>query len=151
MALLLDTEDPSVAGARRGDPLAWADLYERFHPVLARYLEVVDPDALEDLDARWAQAARDLVGQPEGVDPLIWLLRSFRSGLVCQPDPESAVDPAVRAIRSLEPVAMEVIALRVIAGLTDVDVAAVTGSSVHRVRSASHQGLARLVKLMDDA
>ena len=44
---------------------------------------------------------------------------------------------------------MEVVALRVIAGVDDADVAAVTGSSVHRVRAASHQGLARLVQWMD--
>lgn len=151
MPLMLALEDPAVAGARRGDPLAWAELYERFHPVLVRYLEVVNPDALEDLDAVWSRAGRSLGGQPEGVPPLLWLLRAARDGMVISPDPEATDDPAVRAIRTLPPVEMDIIALRVIAGLDEDDTAFVVGRPVERVRSAGHQGIAKLQRLGDTA
>lgn len=146
MSLSLALEDPAVHGARRGDPLAWADLYERFHPVLERYLEVVNPDALDDMDAVWERAARSLAGQPEGVAPLLWLLRAARDGMVICPDPADTDDPAVRAIRALSPTEMDVVALRVIAGLDDDDTAFVIGRPVERVRSAGHQGLAKLLR-----
>jgi len=146
MSVTLALEDPSVAGARGGDPLAWADLYERFHPILERYLEIVNPDALSDMDAVWARAGRSLAGQPEGVAPLLWLLRAARDGLVIRPDPADTTDPAVRAIRSLAPVEMDVVALRVVAGLGEDDTAFVIGRPVERVRSAAHNGLARLLR-----
>lgn len=146
MPALLAPEDPSVTGARDGDPLAWADLYERFHPVLCRYLEVVNPDALEEMDQVWARAGRLLSGQPEGVAPLLWLLRAARDGLVICPDPETANEPAIRAIRSLPPVEMDVVALRVVAGLDEEDTAFVIGRPVDRVRSAAHQGLSKMMR-----
>lgn len=151
MPLTLAPEDPAVAGARVGDPLAWADLYERFHPLLERYLEVVNPDALEDMDAVWARAGRSLAGQPEGVPPLLWLLRAARDGLVICPDPDDSADPAVRAIRGLPPAEMDVIALRVIAGLDEDDTAFVVGRPVERIRSAAHHGLAKLLRREDAA
>ena len=146
MPLTLAIEDPSVAGARRGDPLAWADLYERFHPILVRYLEVVNPLALDDMDAVWARAGRLLGGQPEGVPALLWLLRAARDGLVLCPDPDASSDPAVRAIRSLPPLEMDVIALRVVAGLDEEDTAFVIGRPVERVRSAAHHGIAKILR-----
>jgi hypothetical protein len=146
MSVTLALEDPSVDGARRGDPLAWADLYERFHPTLERYLEIVNPDALQDMDAVWTRAGRSLAGQPEGVAPLLWLLRAARDGLVIRPDPADTTDPAVRAIRSLAPVEMDVVALRVVAGLDEDDTAFVIGRPVERVRSAAHHGLAKLLR-----
>ena len=146
MSLTLETEDPSIAGARGGDPLAWADLYERFHPIIERYLEIVNPEALNDLDAVWARAARTLAGQPEGVRPLICLLRAARDGMVICPDPEASSDPAVRAIRALAPLEMDVVALRVVAGLDEDETAYVIGRPIERVRSAGHQGLARLLR-----
>ena len=149
MSLTLEVEDPSLAGARGGDPLAWADLYERFHPIVERYLEVVNPDALDDVDAVWARAGRALAGQPEGIDPLVCLLRVARDGMVICPDPEESDDPAIRAIRALAPVEMDVVALRVVAGLSDDETAYVIGRTVERVRSAGHQGLAKLLRAGD--
>ena len=151
MPLTLALEDPSVAGARRGDPLAWADLYERFHPILERYLEIVNPAALDDMDAVWARAGRSLGGQPEGVPALLWLLRAARDGLVLRPDPDASTDRAVRAIRSLPDVEMDVIALRVVAGLDEDDTAFVIGRPVERVRSAAHHGIAKLLREGDAA
>ncbi|GJM37757.1 MAG: hypothetical protein DHS20C19_11240 [Acidimicrobiales bacterium] len=145
MPLVLAVEDPSVAGARGGDALAWADLYERFQPVLLRYLEVVAPDELNDMDAVWRRAGRALAGQPEGVDPLVWLLRVARDGRVLCPSPEDTDDPTIKRIRSLRPLDMDVIALRVIAGLSDEDVAVVTGRPIERIRMAGHRGVAKLV------
>jgi DNA-directed RNA polymerase specialized sigma24 family protein len=139
-------EDPSVTGARRGDPVAWADLYERFHPILERYLEIIDPGAGRDLDETWARAGRNLAGQPEGIDPLIWLLRTARDGKVSCPSPGDTDDPAIRAIRALTPLEMDVIALRVVAGLGEEDVAFVIGRPVERVRRAGHSGLAQLLR-----
>ncbi len=151
MTLALDVEDSSVAGARRGDPLAWADLYERFQPVIHRYLEVVDPAALNDLDALWTRAARTLPGQSEGIEPLIWLLRTARDDKVSRPSPDETDDPTIRAIRSLKPLEMDVIALRVIAGLADEGVAAVIGRPVERVRAAAHRGVSQLTREMETA
>jgi DNA-directed RNA polymerase specialized sigma24 family protein len=146
MSLSLAVVDPSVAGARQGDALAWADLYERFHPVLERYLEVVNPEALEDMDEVWARAARTLALQPEGVAPLIWLLRSARDGMVVCPDPDDTDDPAIQAMRALAPLEMDVVALRVVAGLDEFETAFVIGRPVERVRLAGHEGLARLMR-----
>ncbi len=146
MSLTLAPEDPSVAGARCGDPLAWADLYERFHPVLSRYLEAVNPAASDDMDEFWSRAARSLSGQPEGVAPLVWLLRAARDGLVIEQDPDDTTDPAIRAIRMLSPSEMDVVALRVIAGLDDDETAFVIGRPVDWVQSAAHQGLAKLLR-----
>jgi len=146
MSLTLAVADPAVASARLGDPLAWAELYERFQPILERYLEVVNPDALDDMDAVWTRAARSLGGQPDGVAPLIWLLRSARDGMVVRPDPTESDDPAIRAMRALEPLEMDVVALRVVAGLDEHETAFVTGRPLERVRSAGHQGLAQLMR-----
>jgi DNA-directed RNA polymerase specialized sigma24 family protein len=151
MALMLEVEDPSVAGARRGDPLAWADLYGRYQPLLHRYLEVVDPSSLDDIDEMWARAARTLPGQPEGVEPLIWLLRTARDVKIICPSPDETSNPTIRAIRSLEPLEMDVVALRVVAGLSDEDVAMVIGRPVSRIRAVGHRGLEKLVHLVDAA
>ncbi len=146
MPLLLAIEDPSVAGARSGDPLAWADLYERFHPILARYLEVIAPDEAEDMDRVWERAAYALGTMPEGVDPLVWLLRSARDGQLLCPAPELSDDATIQAIRRLRPLEMDVIALRVVAGLSDEDVAVVIGRPVESVRTAARRGVAKLLE-----
>lgn len=146
MALLLAIEDPSVAGARSGDPIAWADLYERFHPILVRYLEVVAPDDAADMDGVWERAARGLSGQPEGIDPLVWLLRTARDGQVLCPSPEDSDDPTIQAIRRLRPVEMDVVSLRVIAGLSDEDIAAIVGRPAESVRMAARRGVAKLLE-----
>jgi hypothetical protein len=147
MSLTLEVEDASVDGARNGDPVAWADLYERYHPIIVRYLEVVNPEALTDMDAVWTRAGRLLGVQPVGVEPLIWLLRSARDGLVICPDPEESADPAVRAIRALPPLEMDVVALRVVAQLSEEATAFVIGRPIERVRSAGHSGLASLGRI----
>ena len=146
MVLLLEVEDPSVAGARVGDRGAWADLYERFHPIIERYLQVTNPAGLADVDEMWADAARALPGEPEGIEPLIWLLRSVRDTAAVCPSSDDADDPAIRAVRSLDPIEMDVIALRVIAGLSEEDVALLVGRPVGRVRAAGHQGVAHLIR-----
>ena len=143
---LLDVEDPSVAGARRGERVAWADLYERFHPVLRRYFEVVDPSRLDDVVQLWARAARSLSEQPEGVSPLLWLLGLARDAGIRHAPPDDADDPTIRAIRSLDPMEMEVITLRVVAALSEEEVAHLVERPVGRVRAAGHQGLAHLMR-----
>jgi len=146
MSLTLAVMDPSVAGARRGDALAWADLYERFNPTLERYLEVVNPRVLEAMDEVWARAARSLALQPEGVAPLIWLLQTARDGMVICPDPDDTEDPAISAMRALAPLEMDVVALRVVAGLDERETAYVIGRPIERVRLAGHEGLAQLMR-----
>ncbi len=146
MTLVLDVEDPSVAAARRGDPLAWADLYERYHPVIERYLAVVDPEALANSDDIWVRAAHTLPAQPEGFEPLIWLLRTARDDKIAQPPPDDSDDLTIRAIRALSPIEMDVIALRVIAGLSEADIALVIARPIERVRAAAHRGVSRLME-----
>ena len=149
MTLVLDVDDPSVAAARLGDPLGWADLYERYHPMIERYLEVVDPEALADSDGIWVRAARTLPAQPEGLEPLIWLLRTARDAKIARPSPDDSDDPTIRAIRSLGPVEMDVVALRVIARLSEEDIALLIGRPIERVRAAAHRGVSRLVERLD--
>ncbi len=149
MTLLVEVEDPAVAGARRGERVAWADLYERFHPIIERYLQVVDPSGLADVDGVWSRAARTLADQPEGVDPLIWLLRTVRETKLIWASPDDADEPAIRAVRCLDPIEMNVITLRVVAGLSEQDVALVIDRPVGRVRAVGHQGLAHLIRGME--
>lgn len=149
MALTLTTEDISLAGARRGDPVAWADLYARFHPILERYLAVVSPDGAAAVDEVWERAGRNLGGQPEGIDPLVWLLRTARDGKSLEPSPDDADDPAIAAIRRLPPLEMDVLALRTVARLSDGDVAAIVGRPEIRVRAIARSGLAELMRELE--
>lgn len=144
MAMTLSTEDPSVDGARSGDPIAWADLYERFHPLIVRYLEIVAPEA--DPEAVWETAAHALPGQPVGIDPAVWLLRVAREFRVGVPDPDATDNPVVSAVRRLNPLQMEVIALRVVGRLDDADVAAVVGWPATRVAAVAHAALGELMR-----
>lgn len=139
----LSIEDPSVDGARRGDREAWADLYQRFHPVIARYVEIVAPDA--DPESVWARAAHALPGQPVGVKPLVWLLRVARECRVGDADPEATDDPSIAAIRRLPPLQREIITMRVVGRLSEADVAAVVGWPESRVSSVCHAALSDLV------
>jgi DNA-directed RNA polymerase specialized sigma24 family protein len=149
VALTLAIEDISLAGARRGDPVAWADLYSRFHPVLARYLEIVAPDGVAGVDDVWERAGRNLAGQPEGIDPLVWLLRTARDGMALAPSPDDTDDPTIAAIRRLSPVQMDVAALRVVARLSEGDVAAIIGRPESLVRAITQQALAELLRFED--
>lgn len=150
MAMVPAVDDPSVSGARRGDPLAWADLYERYQPVVDRYLQIVDPEALDEVDAIWERAARDLDVLPEGAEPLTWLLRAVHEGSHPEPSTTASLDPVIRVMRSLEPLELDVLALRVIAGLSDEEVASVTGRPVSRVRVVGHLGFAKLLRAVED-
>ncbi len=145
--MTLSTEDPAVDGARGGDPTAWADLYERFHPTIARYLEVLAPDV--DPETIWGAAARALPGQPVGIKPLVWLLRVCREVCVHPPDPDQTDSDVIAMVRRLPPLQMEIITLRVVGGLADGDVAAVVGWPETRVVSAAHHALAELARQVD--
>lgn len=144
MALLLAVEDPSVEGARAGDPLAWADLYERYHPIIARYLEIVAPSV--DPEEVWGGAGRALAGQPVGINPIVWLLRAAREFQVEAPDPTATENPVVAAVRRLPHLQMEVLALRVVGRLDEDDVAAVVGWPPSRVIAVSHAALGDLMR-----
>lgn len=144
MAMLLAVEDRSIEGARTGELSAWADLYERFHPVIVRYLEIVAPTV--DPESVWDRAGHALTGQPEGINPLVFLLRVARELSVEVPDPKSTDNPVIAAVRRLPYLQMEVIALRVVGRLDEDDVAAIVGWPVSRVAAVSHAALGELMR-----
>ncbi len=148
MPVTTAVEDPSVTGARAGDPLAWTDLYQHYEPVIERYLEIVDPALAADTDTVWERAAKALADQPAGIVPLIWLMRSAWE---CRSDesPAPSHDPALRAVQHLPATERDVIALRVVAGLDEREVGAVMGKADSRVRAIGHSGLRRLLRLAD--
>ena len=79
----------------------------------------------------------------------MWLLRVARDGKIVTPSPEDADDPAIAAIRSLTPPQMDVVSLRVIAGLDERDVAMVVGRPLERVRALGHEAVAQLMRVRE--
>lgn len=149
MAMLLAVEDPSVESARIGDLSAWAELRERYHPVVVKYLEIVAPTV--DPETIWERADHALAVQPVGINPLVWLLRVARESTVEGPDPESTSNPMITSVRRLPHLQMEVMALRVAGGLDDAEVAAIIGWPVSRVAAVSQAALRELMRDREEA
>ncbi len=144
MAMLFAVEDPSVESARIGDLSAWAELRERYHPVVVKYLEIVAPTV--DPETIWERADHALAVQPVGINPLVWLLRVARESTVEGPDPESTSNPMITSVRRLPHLQMEVMVLCVAAGLDDDEVAAIIGLPVSRVTAVSQAALRELTR-----
>lgn len=166
--------EQTLAAARRGDESALATLYTSLQPALLGYLRSRRPADADDLASEtWLSVARGLrafEGGEEGFRR--WVFTIARRRLI-DLDRESARRPSVSAdveasggptapdaateafdsmatrealdlIAQLPPHEAEVVVLRVIAGLSAEDVAAVTGRTAVGVRVTQHRALRRL-------
>ena len=180
-----DRDEPAfeqtLAAARAGDERAFAALWERFNPMLVRYLRVVARAHAEDLASEtWLQVIRGL-REFTGDDGAFkgWLFTIARNRVTdwrryearrpaasfdpdvddaaSADDTEQAVidrlgtDDALRLIAALPPDHAEIIMLRVVAGLDVAAVATLVGKSAGSVRVTSHRALHRLRTLVESS
>jgi RNA polymerase sigma-70 factor (ECF subfamily) len=161
--------------ARRGDESAFAVLWRWLHPPLLRWLGVVVPAGVDDVASEvWLSVVRGLDSFDGGEQEfrgwlftiarrraLDWARRRRRqpatTGLegveVAAPGDanealwaEAEVEAALALLRQLRPDQAEVVALRVIAGLTVTETAAVVNKSEGAVRVSCHRGLRALAR-----
>lgn len=163
-----------LAEARTGEETALAALYRSLQPALLGYLRARRPDDAEDVASEtWISVARGLARFRGGEDEFRrWVFTIARRRLVDLtrsearqsrvvsddvlshglevPDAETealasvATREALELVASLPPHEAEVVLLRVVAGLSAADVAAVTGRTAVGVRVIQHRALRRL-------
>jgi RNA polymerase sigma-70 factor (ECF subfamily) len=168
-----------LAEAQSGDEAAFACLFRDVQPALLRYLQVIAPEAADDVAGEtWLQVVAGLAGFRGGEEAFrAWLFtiarhRAIDAGRSRAPPPHH---PAPREwggaagcpgrgrrragadydarwlalISALPPDQAEIIMLRVVAGLAAHDVAQLVGKSPGAVRVAAHRGLRRLAAAVD--
>jgi RNA polymerase sigma-70 factor (ECF subfamily) len=162
-------------GARAGDESAFSILWRWLQPPLLRWLAIVAPDGGEDVAADvWLSVVRGLDSFDGGEREFRgWVFTIARRRAIDwgrnrrrQPttveldgvdipaaiDPsevisgEVAVETAIAMLRKLHPDQAEVVALRVIAGFTVPETAAVVNKSDGAVRVLCHRGLRSLAR-----
>jgi RNA polymerase sigma-70 factor (ECF subfamily) len=168
-----DSFEEALTHALAGDERAFSALWRWANPSLLRWLRVVAPHGGEDLASEvWISVVRCLEsfqgGEPEfrawfftiarrraidsgrrrlrrpevvGLDGIDLPVPTDMSDMVAG---EAAVEAAIALLRQLRPDQAEVVALRVIAGLTVPETAAVVGRSDTAVRVLCHRGLRTL-------
>lgn len=160
--------------ARAGDAAAFAALWRWLHPGLLRWLRVVAPGSAEDVASEvWISVTRGLAAF-EGDDgnfrawvymiarrrSLDWIRHRRRRPTVTSLDGVDVADPiaigsaivdlasardaAMALLQRLPPDQREVVALRVIAGMTVGETAAIVNKSEGAVRVMCHRGLRAL-------
>jgi RNA polymerase sigma-70 factor (ECF subfamily) len=168
-----------VADARRGDPRAWEALYRRLYPLLMSYASRrlgADGarDAVSEAMARAVARISRFAWEGGGFDAWIFgILRHvvidaqrFAVGRAPANDLDEPVSgepgpldhllgaersAAVRtAFAQLGPLDQEVLELRVVAGLSSDEVAAVVGKKSGAVRMAQARALERLRELLEE-
>jgi RNA polymerase sigma-70 factor (ECF subfamily) len=163
-----------VARARDGDDLAFTALWRQYHPPLVRYLRVVARGDAHDLASEvWLSIVRGLgsfTGDELGFRAWMFTIARHRAAdagrrrsrriadtvSLDDADPPDGSDAAAQAVawmeldaclgllRSLPRSQADVIALRVIGGLTVGETAAMVGRSEGAVRVLAHRGLHQL-------
>ncbi len=164
----------ALAAARLGEEWAVALLWRDLHPRILRYLRVAvgDSDAEDLASDVWLEAARGL-GRFDGDASAFraWVFTIARRRVIDvgrrvqrrRTDPMSphqidrgsdgapgelegrlALDAALRRVARLPPDQAEVVALRVLAGLSAEQVAEIVGKRAGTVRVLQHRGLQRL-------
>jgi RNA polymerase sigma-70 factor (ECF subfamily) len=165
----------TVVAASEGDEEAFARLWRWAQPALLRWLRVVAPEGGEDVASEvWVSVIRGLASfHGDERDFGAWLFTIARRRAIDlaryrrrrpqtvsldgidAPQPlelsealagEAAVETAIALLRQLRPEQAEVVALRVIAGLTVAETAAVVGRSDAAVRLLCHRGLRMLAR-----
>jgi RNA polymerase sigma-70 factor, ECF subfamily len=167
-----------LARAQQGDEEAFARLWRDLNPALLRYLSVSGEPAEDVASDTWATVVKGLrrfTGDESGWRAWVFITarrravdagrrrarrgemeRSWSSFPVesAPPDPADVVaasedtDAALRLLGQLSPLQAEVIALRVLTGLSTEEVAKIVGRSTGAVRVAAHRGLRRLEEIL---
>jgi RNA polymerase sigma-70 factor (ECF subfamily) len=165
-----------LASARAGDDSAFSSLWRWLHPPLRRWLSVVVPGSTEDVESEvWLSVIRGLasfvgddcafrgwvftIARRRSIDwgrhrerqPLVSALdgidiadpATLSSALV---DRATAVEAALALLHRLTPDQREVVALRVITGMSVRETAAVVNKSAGAVRVLCHRGLRALAR-----
>jgi RNA polymerase sigma-70 factor, ECF subfamily len=164
----------ALAAARLGEEWAVALLWRDLHPRILRYLRVAvgDSDAEDVASDLWLEVARGL-GRFEGDESAFraWVFTIARrrvidagrkvrrrrtdptsprqfdrepSGVPDELEARLALDAALRRVARLPRDQAEVVALRVLAGLSAEQVAEIVGKRAGAVRVLQHRGLRRL-------
>jgi RNA polymerase sigma-70 factor, ECF subfamily len=168
----LSTFPALLAASQRGDERAFGALWRWLHPPLVRWLAVVAGEDADDIASEvWLAVARHIDGF-EGDDQQFtsWVFTIARRRVIDgarrrsrRPPSRSlegvdAVDPTTAAalaaaedleatlslLRGLTPDQREVVALRVIVGMSVAETAEVVGKSIAAVRVLCHRGLRSL-------
>jgi RNA polymerase sigma-70 factor, ECF subfamily len=164
-----------LVSAQAGDEVAFATLWRWLHPALLRWLRVVAPGNAEDVASEvWISVVRGL-DSFEGGEPefrgwvftvarrrtIDWTRHRARQPNVAPfggldvpqptigPDPidaSTALDEALTLLRRLTAEQREVVALRVIAGMTVRETAAIVNKTEGAVRVLCHRGLRALAE-----
>lgn len=168
-----DLADETVARAATGDERAIGDVWHSLQPALLRYLRSLGVHDAEDVaSTTWLELSRVLHElEPPTVEALRRLLFTIaRRRMVdelrrrrTRPDPtdadwdidaceaeEGGLGAALEHLRALPPAQAEVIALRVIVGMSAEEVGELTGQSAGAVRVMAHRGLAALRKRLTE-
>jgi RNA polymerase sigma-70 factor (ECF subfamily) len=162
-----------LEAARIGDEEAFSALWRWLNPALVRWLAVAVPDGRDDVASEvWMSIVRGLnvfegderkfrgwvftLARRRAIDWGRRRRRRFDAPLSASVDPPSphdageavweatAIEAAIALLCRLKPDQAEVVALRVIAGLTVAETAAVIGKSEGAVRVLCHRGLRAL-------
>ena len=168
-----ELDDGSIARAVAGDERAIGSIWHALQPALLRYLRSLGIHDAEDVaSTTWLELSRVLADlEPPTVEALRRLLFTIaRRRMVdelrrrrTRPDPtdegerlddasveHAGLRAALEHLRSLSPAQAEVIALRVIVGMSADEVGALTGQSAGAVRVMAHRGLATLRERLAD-
>ena len=171
--------DDVLASARAGNEVAFAKLWRWLHPPLVRWLSVVVPGHADDVASEtWLSVIRGLtsfeggesdfrgwvftIGRRRAID---WARHRQRRPRIVALDANDVVDPAagsstsldaateldaaLRLLRTLTPDQAEVVALRVIVGLSVAETAVVVNRAEGAVRVLCHRGLRSLAQQLD--
>ena len=171
--------DSTLCSAQAGDEVAFAALWRSLHPPLLRWLSVVAPGGAEDVESEvWLTVTRGLPSfEGDERDFRAWVFTTARrraidwarrrkrqpraaplDGLdVADPvatssslvDADAALEAALTLLRRLTPDQREVVALRVIVGLTVGETATIVNKSDGAVRVLCHRGLRTLAQHLD--
>ena len=169
------------AAARAGDEGAFAELWRWLHPPLRRWLAVVAPGDVDDVESEaWLSIARGLdsfdggegefrgwvftIARRRAID---WERRRRRQPPSAALDGVDVADPsgsaasrvdaatalaaALTLLGQLTPDQREVVALRVIVGMSVAETAAVVGKTEGAVRVLCHRALRTLAERLDAA
>jgi RNA polymerase sigma-70 factor (ECF subfamily) len=165
-----------LADARAGDEDAFATIWRWLHPPLLRWLGVVAPRGSDDVASEvWISVVRGLdVFQGDGRGFRAWLFKlarrravdwgrharrqpvttsfdDLRTDVAAGHDDDDDVEAAVELLRGLTREQGEVLALRVIVGLSVSETANVVARSEGAVRLLSHRGLRTLGRQLEAA
>jgi RNA polymerase sigma-70 factor, ECF subfamily len=172
------TFDDVLTSARGGDELAFAKLWRWLNPVLLRWLRVVAPESVEDVASEvWLSVTRGLgsfaggedefrgwvftITRRRAIDSARRRLRQPRvdslAGVdvpdlathVSRVDAACELDTALTLLQRLTADQREVVALRVIAGMSVSETAAIVNRTEGAVRVLCHRGLRSLAQQLD--